>query len=99
MLMKRAAWIARLMLMLSVAMLAACFLAVGERYPVIFYIAGGWAALKATRRGVSLWTHGTARMLSRTGDLLRHGLLGDRGLIMGRVGDDEKPSLAQGVRA
>ena len=51
-----------IMLLLSVAMLAACFLAVGLPYPMLLWLAAGAAAVKATRHGVSLWSHGTARM-------------------------------------
>ena len=84
MLTKSPAFMCRIMLLLSVAMLAACFLAVGLPYPMLLWLAAGAAAVKATRHGVSLWSHGTARM-AWDFDLLRHGMLGKTGLIMGRV--------------
>ena len=97
MLTKSPAFMCRIMLLLSVAMLAACFLAVGLPYPMLLWLAAGAAAVKATRHGVSLWSHGTARM-AWDFDLLRHGMLGKTGLIMGRVGVEEKPSLGQAAR-
>src|SRR5271157_666565 len=98
MLTKSPAFVCRIMLLLSVAVLAACFLAVGLHYPMLLWLAAGAAAVKGVRRLPELWTHGTARLASWTFDLLRHGLLGEHGLIMGRVGVEEKPSLGQGAR-
>ena len=98
MLTKSPAFMCRIMLILFVAVLAACFLAVGLHFPMLLWLAAGAAAMKGVRRLPELWTHGTARLASWTFDLLRHGLLGEHGLIMGRVGVEEKPSLGQAAR-
>ena len=95
---KPAAGIARLMLMLSVAVLAAAFLAVGMRSPILLWIAAGAAAMKGGRRVLELTSHGTARLATFTQELLMYGLLGDRGLIMGRAGVAERTPIVQGVR-
>ena len=96
MLMKAAAWIARLMLILSMAAIAASFLAMGRLYPILLWLAAGAVAFRA-RRAVGLWSHGTARMVWFF-DLLSNRLLGKTGLIMGRVGFAERPTLGQAVR-
>jgi type IV secretion system protein VirD4 len=95
---KPAAILSRLMLMFSVAVLAAAFLAVGIRSPILLWIAAGAAAMKGLRRVPELWTHGTARLATFTQELLTFGLLGDRGLIMGRAGVAERTPIVQGVR-
>src|ERR1700722_14940641 len=100
MLMRPAAFLCRLMLLASVGRAAASFLAVGLQFNGLLYLAAALAAVKAARHGVSLWTHGTARVASWSRDLLRRALLGDRGIIMGRVGSAaEKPTLGQAVRS
>jgi type IV secretion system protein VirD4 len=96
MLMRPTAWIARLMLILSMATIAASFLAVGRLYPILLWLAAGAVAFRG-RRAVGLWSHGTSRM-SWFFDLLNNGLLGREGLILGRVGVAERPTLGQAVR-
>ena len=96
--MKPAALIARLMLILSLTVHAALFLAVGRVFPTLYWLAGGWVAWTIRRRVTELGSHGTARLASWTRDLLAAGLLGEHGLILGRVGDDETPTLGQRLR-
>jgi type IV secretion system protein VirD4 len=76
---------------------AACSL-LGFQYLALALLAGAAATWQKGRRWVCSGSHGTARFAA-VSDLLRHGMLGESGLILGRVGSCTRPTRAEAVRA
>ncbi len=93
------AFIYRLMLIASCVVLAGTYAVIALRFPWLFYVAViflGARMWRSMRRGKSGWSHGTARTAGMI-DLGRRGMLGSRGLIMGRVGSAYMPSIGQAL--
>ena len=72
---------------------------VGIRVPVLFIVvAVGVAWRNARRFAGSSWSHGTAR-IARVMDLIRHGFLGEDGLILAETGNMPWPTFWEGLSA
>jgi len=85
------------MLIAAAAIPAASFAALAQRFPAVlcvFFLPFAAYIRRIFRQGGSLGSHGTART-ARESDMLRRGMLGGNGLIMGRVGFSQTPSLVQ----
>ncbi len=94
---KRAAIILRASLLFASAIGGYFLLMIGLQIPFVFWLMLLGAACRKGRRWAgSGWSHGSARMASLV-DLLRHGLLGDDGLILGTTGFMPRPTRRQGL--
>jgi type IV secretion system protein VirD4 len=91
--------ILRTLLMMACSCVAFGLFMLGIRVPVVFLVvAAGMAWHKARRVAGSAWSHGTARV-SGLFDVIRNGMLGQRGVILGTSEIMQRPSLRQGISA
>jgi type IV secretion system protein VirD4 len=92
------AFICRLGLIAAVAILAVACTPLVLRLPWLLYVLPAWliATIWRKARQGGLWSHGTARA-SGVPDLLYRGMLGDRGLILGRAGNLEPPPILEAM--
>ena len=96
---KLSASLARLMLTLAVAVLAADAVIIGLYFQMFAIIVFLGIIYRACRKRFQVsGSYGTARVAGFS-DLLAANLLCDRGLILGRVGYTERPSKGQAIRS
>lgn len=86
----------RAVLLAALGLAGVSVAAIVVHYPWMALLGGGVLVWKSSGR-VAGWTHGTARLSTMT-ELVRGGLLGRDGLIIGTVGSSPPPSRPEGVR-
>lgn len=64
-------------------------------WPWSMFAVAGAAGIRTLRKGRSLWAHGTSRWATER-DLRKAGMIdGDKGLMIGRLGDSKPPTWPQ----
>ncbi len=94
------AFLVRCLLTLSVGLIALNLVAVAARFPAWLGLPGVALVYRRVRRwrGGGGGAYGSARP-STIGELYRHGMLGEDGLILGTCGYMERPTRREGLRA